>query len=53
MFGIVYWRKLVNTIIRKNPRNTFMIRPSPLAAKRGQFHLVNYEIPLTENFGDC
>jgi hypothetical protein len=53
MFGIAFWRKLVYTIIRRNTRNTFMIWPTPSAAKLGQFHLVNYEIPLTENLGDC
>lgn len=53
MWRFIFWKKLFHTIHRQESQMNFMVQPDPTVAELCQFHLVNYEIPLTENFGDC
>lgn len=53
MRALAFWQKILNMISPDKVAGGVLIRPNPSGAGAERDHLVSYEIPLTENFGDC
>lgn len=53
MYPVTLWQRLLGWITRAPRPGHLLIRPQPSGCAPGRYHLAAYDIPASENFGDC